>query len=63
VLESPAVAAVIVGVRPGHSEHAADNKRAFEFALTVADHAQVRPRRSSSCDVVGQQHPKEPRFV
>ena len=43
VLEQPAVAAVIVGVRPSKSSPAnlAQNKRVFRFALTTADHAAI----------------------
>jgi aryl-alcohol dehydrogenase-like predicted oxidoreductase len=41
VLEQPAVAGVIVGVRLGASEHRADNARVFAFALDADDHAQI----------------------
>jgi aryl-alcohol dehydrogenase-like predicted oxidoreductase/enamine deaminase RidA (YjgF/YER057c/UK114 family) len=37
VLEQPAVAGVIIGARPGQSEHVADNLRVFSFALTSRD--------------------------
>jgi aryl-alcohol dehydrogenase-like predicted oxidoreductase len=39
VLDQPAVAGVIVGVRLGVSEHRADNARAFDIALDAADRA------------------------
>lgn len=39
VLDQPAVAGVIVGVRLGVSEHRADNARAFAIALNDADRA------------------------
>jgi aryl-alcohol dehydrogenase-like predicted oxidoreductase len=39
VLDQPAVAGVIVGVRLGVSEHRADNARAFAIALDAADRA------------------------
>ncbi len=41
VLEQPAVAAVIVGARPGEREHRADNLRLFTFALDAEDHARI----------------------
>ena len=41
VLEQPAVAAVIVGARLGESEHRADNRRVFSFALDQEDRAQI----------------------
>jgi aryl-alcohol dehydrogenase-like predicted oxidoreductase len=41
VLQQPAVAAVIVGLKPGRSQHAADNKRAFAFTLDAADLAAI----------------------
>jgi aryl-alcohol dehydrogenase-like predicted oxidoreductase/enamine deaminase RidA (YjgF/YER057c/UK114 family) len=39
VLDRPAVAACIVGARPGEREHRADNARTFAFALDDADRA------------------------
>lgn len=39
VLEQKAVAAVIVGARLGESEHRADNRKLFEFALDEEDYA------------------------
>ncbi|HYX20176.1 MAG TPA: aldo/keto reductase [Thermoanaerobaculia bacterium] len=41
VLEQPAVAGVIVGARPGESEHVADNLRVFSFSLTAGDRAEL----------------------
>jgi len=41
VLEQPAVAGVIIGARPGQSEHVADNLRVFSFALTVGDREEL----------------------
>ena len=43
VLEQPAVAAVIVGVRPSKSSlsNLEDNQRAFKFVLSTADHAAI----------------------
>ena len=41
VLEQPAVAGVIVGVRLGVSEHRRDNARVFDFALDAADTAAI----------------------
>jgi aryl-alcohol dehydrogenase-like predicted oxidoreductase/enamine deaminase RidA (YjgF/YER057c/UK114 family) len=41
VLEQPAVAGVIVGARLGESEHAADNGRLFDFALTDEDRGEL----------------------
>lgn len=41
VLEQPAVAAVIVGARPGEREHRADNLRLFSFALDAEDRARI----------------------
>jgi len=39
VLDLPHVAAVIIGVRPGESDHRQDNAKLFQFALDDADHA------------------------
>jgi aryl-alcohol dehydrogenase-like predicted oxidoreductase/enamine deaminase RidA (YjgF/YER057c/UK114 family) len=41
VLAQPAVAAVIVGARPGEREHRADNLRPFSFVLDGRDHARI----------------------
>ena len=48
VLEQPAVAAVIVGCRPGERDHSADNLRAFSFALDAADHARLNAAFANS---------------
>ena len=42
VLEQKAVAAVIVGVRLGESDHRADNLQLFDFALDAQDHADLQ---------------------
>ena len=42
ILEQPAVAGVIIGARLGETEHIADNARLFDFALSAADHAEIR---------------------
>ena len=41
VLEQPAVAAVIVGCRPGERDHSADNLRTFSFSLDAQDRARL----------------------
>lgn len=41
VLEQSAVAAVIVGVRRGHSEHIVQNKISFQFELSRCDHQAI----------------------
>ncbi|TAN02147.1 MAG: aldo/keto reductase [Rhizobiaceae bacterium] len=41
VLDHPAVAAVIIGARPGLSEHRADNLRLFDFTLDAEDHERL----------------------
>jgi len=41
VLEQPAVAGVIIGARPGQSEHVADNLRVFSFVLTGGDREEL----------------------
>ncbi len=41
VLEQPHVAGVIIGIRPGESDHRADNARLFQFALDADDHAEL----------------------
>ena len=41
LLDRPAVAGVIVGVRLGVTDHHADNARVFECALDPEDHAQI----------------------
>jgi aryl-alcohol dehydrogenase-like predicted oxidoreductase len=41
ILDRPAVAGVIVGVRLGVADHREDNARAFNVALDAEDHAQI----------------------
>jgi aryl-alcohol dehydrogenase-like predicted oxidoreductase/enamine deaminase RidA (YjgF/YER057c/UK114 family) len=41
VLEQPAVAGVVIGARLGESEHIADNRRLFGFALTDDDRREL----------------------
>jgi aryl-alcohol dehydrogenase-like predicted oxidoreductase len=41
ILDRPAVAGVIVGVRLGVADHREDNARVFDVALDAADHAQI----------------------
>lgn len=42
ILERPAVAGVIVGVRLGIGDHRAENGRVFDFALDAADYRQLQ---------------------
>jgi aryl-alcohol dehydrogenase-like predicted oxidoreductase len=51
ILDRPAVAGVIVGVRLGMAEHRADNARVFDVALDAADHAQIEAVLSQSRDL------------
>jgi len=53
VLEQPAVASAIIGVRPGERDHRADNLRAFSFALDARDHADLEPALAGTRDVPG----------
>jgi aryl-alcohol dehydrogenase-like predicted oxidoreductase len=53
ILDRPAVAGVIVGVRLGMAEHRADNARVFDVALDAADHAQIEAVLSQSRDLYG----------
>lgn len=41
VLDQPAVAAAVVGVRLGERAHRADNARVFDFAITETDRGQI----------------------
>ena len=41
ILDRPAVAGVIVGIRLGVAEHREDNARSFEVVLDTEDHAQI----------------------
>src|SRR5262252_2504028 len=51
ILDSPAVAAVIVGTRLGVAEHIADNARVFGFQLDSEDHAKLDAVRVKSRDL------------
>ena len=42
ILDQPAVGAVIIGLRAGVSEHAADNARTFSLQLTPQDRAEIQ---------------------
>jgi aryl-alcohol dehydrogenase-like predicted oxidoreductase/enamine deaminase RidA (YjgF/YER057c/UK114 family) len=53
VLEQPAVAAVIIGVRPGENDHRADNARLFSFSLDAEDHARLEAAFASTGSVPG----------
>ena len=48
VLEQASVAAVIVGVRLGESDHRADNLKLFDFALDAQDHADLQAAFNST---------------
>jgi aryl-alcohol dehydrogenase-like predicted oxidoreductase len=52
VLDRPAVAGVIVGVRLGIAEHIADNSRTFNVALDAEDHAAIEPVLTKSRDLM-----------
>jgi aryl-alcohol dehydrogenase-like predicted oxidoreductase len=51
ILDRPAVAGVIVGVRLGVAEHRGDNARAFDIALDAEDHARIDAVLSKSRDL------------
>lgn len=51
ILDRPAVAGVIVGVRLGVAEHRADNARVFDFVLTDEDRAQIQAVLGKSHDL------------
>lgn len=53
MLESPAVAAVIVGARLGKSEHIADNKKLLEIDLSEEDVALIKKVQSELSPVPG----------
>ena len=42
MLEQPAVAGIIIGARPGASNHVADNVRLFQFSLDDQDRKEIR---------------------
>jgi aryl-alcohol dehydrogenase-like predicted oxidoreductase len=52
VLDRPAVAGVIVGVRLGAAQHRADNARVFDFALDASDLAAIEPITARSRDLM-----------
>ncbi len=51
ILDRPAVAGVIVGVRLGVTHHRADNARVFDFALDAEDHDRIAPVLDKSRDL------------
>jgi aryl-alcohol dehydrogenase-like predicted oxidoreductase len=51
ILERPAVAGVIAGVRLGLAEHRADNARVFNFQLDAEDYQQIQSVLSRSRDL------------
>ena len=51
VLDRPAVAGAIIGVRLGVSDHRASNERAFELALDANDHGQIEAVLDRSRDL------------
>jgi aryl-alcohol dehydrogenase-like predicted oxidoreductase len=51
ILERPAVAGVIVGVRLGVTDHRADNARVFDMALDAEDHARLQTVLDKSRDL------------
>ncbi|MBS0374741.1 MAG: aldo/keto reductase [Proteobacteria bacterium] len=53
VLDHPAVAATIVGARPGEREHRADNLRAFAFALDAEDRVRIAAALAQTRPVPG----------
>jgi aryl-alcohol dehydrogenase-like predicted oxidoreductase/enamine deaminase RidA (YjgF/YER057c/UK114 family) len=53
VLEQPAVAGVIIGARPGESNHIADNEKLFSFHLSDADCEDLNAALSTLSPVPG----------
>ena len=51
ILDRPAVAGVIVGVRLGVTDHRADNARVFDVTLDSEDHAHIRTVLDKSRDL------------
>ena len=51
ILDRPAVAGVIIGVRLGLTDHREDNARVFEFALDTEDQGQLQAVLSKSSDL------------
>ena len=53
VLSHPHVAGVIIGVRPGVSDHCADNSRLFAFELDLEDHAALSAAFAGTSPIPG----------
>lgn len=53
VLDHPAVAAVIVGARPGEREHRADNLALFDLHLDAEDRAELGTALFATCMIPG----------
>ena len=53
ILDRPAVAGAIIGVRLGVSDRRADNRRVFDFDLDTDDHAQIEQVLQRSRDLYG----------
>ena len=51
ILDRPAVAGVIVGVRLGVADHRPDNARVFDFALDAEDQARIQSLLDKSQDL------------
>jgi len=51
ILDRPAVAGVIVGVRLGVADHHAENARVFDFSLDTDDQAQIQAVLKKSHDL------------
>jgi aryl-alcohol dehydrogenase-like predicted oxidoreductase len=51
ILDRPAVAGVIIGVRLGVAEHRADNARVFDLQLTAAEHERIQAVLERSRDL------------
>ena len=51
ILDRPAVAGVIVGVRLGVAEHRDDNARVFDFTLSEEDSERIRAVTSKANDL------------
>lgn len=51
ILDKPAVAGVIIGVRLGVTDHRADNARAFSFTLDKEDYDMIEAVHQKSCDL------------
>ena len=51
ILDRPAVAGVILGVRLGVSDHRQDNARVFDFSLDEADNSQIEAVLTKSRDL------------